>query len=351
MFGSDPDFDPDFDFDQGVGRGEQTMSDEIKLAHSEEEFEELRAKAKKSDPDAESGEISEQEVQLTDDPIRKEQTMAAKKELPQEEKSQKAEGEKKAEEKSLPEDSNFVGALLQHLNSTRMTAGQLDLLLEKLELQFDQLVHGKLVGQLKQTDEYTFAKEYLDMDIQPMKDVIGRMKKMLAALQNKQITLSDDLLQVRKEIDASLSEAKKEINADVERRIKAISTKIDDEIQRTRRNIDEQGRGLRNELVDSMKKERKNTEEEIRDIHSKSKGDNAKLKESLTDLVRREREKLEDENKKISTETFETREKVQQSLRTLSEYLMLVIDATGVHEKIDKLSHDKALDEMTTINL
>ncbi|QTA85844.1 hypothetical protein [Desulfonema magnum] len=333
------------------------MGDEIKIVHSKEEFEKIqRIKAKYPEPDAPDpaeGDVSEQETELTDndDQIRKEQTMAEKKEAPQEEKPQKAAGETKNDEKNLSEDSKFASALLQHLNATRMTAGQLDLLIQKLELQFDQLVHGNLVGQLKQTDEYTFAKEYLDMEIQPMKDVIERMKKMVAALQNKQLTLSDDLLEAKEEMDNKLLEAKKEVNNEVERRVKTISTKIDDEIQRTKRTIDEQGRGLRNELVDSMKKERKSAEDELKDIRGKFETDTGKLKESLTDLIRQEREKLEKETQKMSKEAFEMKEKVQQSLRTLSEYLVLVIDAAGVHDKIEKLSYDKTLEEMTTINL
>lgn len=328
------------------------MVDEIVMIHSAEAFEEHLRKQKLPERDEYLALLIEEASM--DNYQGGEKIMAAPKitsEGTKPDMAQSAKTETTASYEKVSEDLKLSGDLLQHLKSTKMTAGQLDLLLDKLTLQFDQLLHGKLVGQLKHTDNYTFAKEYLDMDIQPMKDVIERMKQMIGMLQEKQITLYDDMLDAKKETDGKLLKVKEEMLADIERQNKTINAKIDHEIQRNSRGLDEQVKSLRNEISESAKKEHKATEDGFREIKSKVEEDLGKLKDSLTSQIKQDQEKLENESKRLTKEFSEMKEKVQKSLRTLSDYMLLVIDAASLKSKIEKLSYDRDLDDMKTINL
>ncbi len=76
-----------------------------------------------------------------------------------------------------------------------------------------------------------------------------------------------------------------------------------------------------------------------------------KNKDELNDYIKQEVDKFEKDMKKQSEESFDVTLKVQQSLRILSEYIFLVIDATDVRKKIEKLSYDTSLEDMKSINL
>lgn len=330
------------------------MVDEIVMIHSEDAFKDYERKKKKGSEVSETDEYLALMMEEADTDNRQqegEQIMAAQK--TSEDKGTKPDMTQAAKPETMPDDKELrlVSDLLQHLKSTKMTAGQLDLLLDKLSMQFDQLVHGKLIGQLKQTDNYTFAKEYLDMEIQPIKDVIERMKKMIGTLQEKQITLNDDLTDAKKETDTKLMKVKEEVFADIERQNKTINAKIDHEIQRNSRNLDESVKSLKNEISESAKKERKVAEDSIREIRTKTEDEHGKLRDSLTALLKQDQEKLESENKRMAKELSEIKEKTQKSLRVLSDYMLLVIEAASLRSKIEKLSYDKDLDDMKSINL
>jgi len=328
--------------------------DEIVMIHSEDAFKDYERKKKKGSEVSETDEYLALMMEEADTDNRQqegEQIMAAQK--TSEDKGTKPDMTQAAKPETMPDDKELrlVSDLLQHLKSTKMTAGQLDLLLDKLTMQFDQLVHGKLIGQLKQTDNYTFAKEYLDMEIQPIKDVIERMKRMIGTLQEKQITLNDDLTDAKKETDTKLMKVKEEVFADIERQNKTINAKIDHEIQRNSRNLDESVKSLKNEISESAKKERKVAEDSIREIRTKTEDEHGKLRDSLTALLKQDQEKLESENKRMAKELSEIKEKTQKSLRVLSDYMLLVIEAASLRSKIEKLSYDKDLDDMKSINL
>lgn|GEM_PF-3282618 len=330
------------------------MVDEIVMIHSEDAFKDYERKKKKGSEVSETDEYLALMMEEADTDNRQqegEQIMAAQK--TSEDKGTKPDMTQAAKPETMPDDKELrlVSDLLQHLKSTKMTAGQLDLLLDKLTMQFDQLVHGKLIGQLKQTDNYTFAKEYLDMEIQPIKDVIERMKRMIGTLQEKQITLNDDLTDAKKETDTKLMKVKEEVFADIERQNKTINAKIDHEIQRNSRNLDESVKSLKNEISESAKKERKVAEDSIREIRTKTEDEHGKLRDSLTALLKQDQEKLESENKRMAKELSEIKEKTQKSLRVLSDYMLLVIEAASLRSKIEKLSYDKDLDDMKSINL
>jgi len=53
----------------------------------------------------------------------------------------------------------------------------------------------------------------------------------------------------------------------------------------------------------------------------------------------------------MAKELSEMKEKTQKSLRVLSDYMLLVIEAASLRSKIEKLSYDKDLDDMKSINL
>ncbi len=331
------------------------MVDEIVMIHSEDAFKDYQRKKNKGSEVSETDEYLALMMEEADTDNRQTgrgtEIMAAQK--TSEDKGVKPDMTQAAKPETMPDDKELrlVSDLLQHLKSTKMTAGQLDLLLDKLTMQFDQLVHGKLIGQLKQTDNYTFAKEYLDMEIQPIKDVIERMKRMIGTLQEKQITLNDDLTDAKKETDAKLIKVKEEVFSDIERQNKTINAKIDHEIQRNSRNLDESVKSLKNEISESAKKERKAAEDSIREIRSKTEDEQGKLRDSLTALSKQNQEKLESENKRMAKELSEMKEKTQKSLRVLSDYMLLVIEAASLRSKIEKLSYDKDLDDMKSINL
>ncbi|GBC62125.1 hypothetical protein DENIS_3088 [Desulfonema ishimotonii] len=354
------------------------MNSEITVAHSKAEFDRIqhiKARALEESeeqtavlPDDAADTVSEKLTQTTDvHQSREEDIMATAKPdpkaAPSQEAAPKTEQNKKSETgEPVSGEQKLASDLLQHLTATKMTAGQLDLLLEKLELQFDHLVHGQLVGKLKQTDNYTFAKEYLDMEIQPMKEVMERMKRLIGVLQDKQITLADDLAEVKQEIHADIAKVRTEIEAAVdsgkkesrngiERQSKTVSAKVDHEIQRLNHNIDDQMKGFRNELTEALQQERRESGSELKTLRSKFESDTDKLRESLVEKVRQEGERVEAETRKIGQEAADARQKVQDSLHTLSEYLLLVIEAAGLRDKIEKLSYDKSLEEMKNLKL
>lgn len=254
---------------------------------------------------------------------------------------------------------------LKDIDFDQLSREQLEMILGKLETQFNQLVHENLVGSLKQTDEYTFAKEYLDIEIRPLKFVVEQIKKMMAALQNKQITLYDDVLSLHNRMEERMNQREEGIHKMVSgfedmlrstkqelyNQIKTMDAKIENEIGRVNRNLEDLSNEILSKLFDSIRKERKDTEDSIGYLRDRFDESNEKLKERLSDLISESREKMELENKKISREMTELSHKVQQSLRTLSEYLVLAIDAADVRKKIDKLSYDSSLEDLKTVNL
>ncbi len=341
------------------------MDQEIRVAHSREEYDKLQHALSAEMEKARLESLMQTPISDREEhAMAEEKAAASQKKPPEESKESKVvpvdPGQKEA--KGLGGEPEFVKALLEHLNSSRMTAGQLELLLEKLELQFDQLVHGTLVGQLKQTDNYVFAKEYLDMEIQPLKAVMERMKRMVSMLQDKQITLADDLSQMRqaigddmtalkKELEEQIQEAKKETQAGIGRQGKTVNAKVDHEIQRLNQSVEDQLKGFKADFSDRIKSSQKEGEKEIKALKAKLEADGEKLKEEVKEEIKESRKSLESELRKSAQKSDEARQKIQDSLRILGEYMTLIIEAADLGQKIEKLSYDKSLEDMKAIQL